>query len=381
MSTYHQMGHDSRNLLNIPELSQFSGAILSPVNYCETDIISQITLMRTSPGFEMIFDPQLYYPRTERGLLRDWEYFPREADTADVQSERWWQRVVDDIVSTCSRINPAAACSPIFAPNVFPNEYFNQTVEIGNYFVSSLNGLNIRPIQTLICGLNDLTLPTRALEIASIISRTHAQSIYLVFVSNIIPRRELNNTDELKGAMQLITALENSGLSVIVGFCSSDLLLWKAAGAASCATGKFFNLRRFTSSRFEEPAGPGGGQLPYWFEESLLGFLRESDIIRVRNANLLSERNYQNPFALQILQQMDEHPEQAWLGLSWRQYMYAFADLEQRLNEHVIDIQSLLRNAEQTWITLEDQGILMEEARNNGDWIRAWRRAVSELGI
>lgn len=378
MSTYHQMGHDSKNLLSAPELSQFSGAILSPVNYSELDIRSQIESMRNRPEFEMIFDPQLYYPRSERGVLRQWDYFPNEVDTADVQSENWWRGVIDNLVLTCTRIRPDAACSPILAPGSFTDEYFTLTVQTGNYFVSSLNNSGIRSIQTLLCGLNDLSRPTRAMEIASIISQTRANTIFLVFFSSIVPRRELNNTEELKGAMRLISSLENAGLSVIVGFSSSELVLWKAAGATSCATGKFFNLRRFTSSRFEEPS-EGGGQLPYWFEESLLAFLRESDIIRLRNANLLSVQNSSNPFAQQILQQMDTNPGQAWLALSWRQYLYAFADLERRLHGREEDISQLLASAEQIWLELEDRRILMEEARNNGEWIRAWRRALNEF--
>ena len=125
------------------------------------------------------------------------------------------------------------------------------------------------------------------LEIASIVSRTRAPYVYLVLISNVYPRREFADTEEIKGAMKLIYTLEDSGLKVIVGYSSSDVILWKSAGATACALGKFFNLRRFTSSRFQEPS-EGGGQLPYWFEESLLSFLRESDLIRVRDANLLS---------------------------------------------------------------------------------------------
>ena len=96
----------------------------------------------------------------------------------------------------------------------------------------------------------------------------------------------LSEVEEIKGAMRLIAAMRAAGLKVTVGFLSSDVLLWKAAGASHCATGKFFNLRRFTRTRFEEPRGQGGGQLPYWFEESLMAFLRQSDVQRIMPMNL-----------------------------------------------------------------------------------------------
>jgi hypothetical protein len=378
MAVYHQMGHHSENLLWDSRLSLYSGAILSPVNYSEADIISQVEHANRQSNFEMIFDPQLYYPRSDRGLLTSWSYFPNDVDTTDLGSEKWWRNVIDNVIDTCQRIKPTAACSPALAPNVFNTEYFSMITRLGNYFVESLESSGINPIQTLVCGLSYLSQSDKAAEIASIISRTKAETIYLIFISDIAPRRELNNTEEIKGAMRLISALESAGLSVIVGFSSSDLILWKAAGATACATGKFFNLRRFTSSRFEEPS-EGGGQLPYWFEEALLAFLRESDVLRVRKAGLLSEASMANPFGIEILNRLDNCPGQAWLALGWRQYLYAFADIEKRIEENALDVNELLMKAEKLWLILEDKAILMEEMRNNGEWVRIWRRAMVEF--
>lgn len=377
MGVYHQMGHDTKNLLHIDELSSFSGAILSPINDPETGISAQINSLREREGFETVFDPQLYYPRSERGHLREWSYFPQEVDTSDISSEAWWQEVTERMAEACIRINPHSACSPAFTPVIYQNDYYAMMVRICDFFGEVLRGTKIRPIQTVMAGLADLSVPSRALEIASIISRTKADLIYLVLVGSTEPRRELANTEEIKGAMRLISAFEQNDLRVIVGFSSSDFVLWKAAGASICATGKYFNLRRYTSSRFAEPS-EGGQQLPYWFEESLLAFLRESDVIRVRNRDALSEASLCNPFGLQILETLDTMPEQAWLALSWRQYMNAFSNLEERIENGTVDISRLLIEAERRWLSLDDASILMEEPRNNGGWIRAWRRALIE---
>lgn len=377
MSSYHQMGHDTINLVSDQNLSQYKGAILSPVNYNEEKVIAQVVGMRQKEGFESIFDPQLYFPRTERGKLREWSYFPSDVDTTIITSESWWKKVVQDITITCQRINCHSACSPVFAPRSYTNDYYSMMINIGNYFASEVSKINITPLQTVLVGLNDLSSEQRSQHIASIVSQTVAERIYLVFVSDVVPRREFSNSEELKYAMKLINILEDSGITTLIGFCSSDFVLWKEAGATSCATGKFFNLRRFTSSRFDEPTA-GGGQLPYWFEENLMAFLRESDIIRIQRSNLLSEASRNNPFSQKILDQMRTSPGTAWLSLSWRQYMYAFADLENRIDLGKVKASNLLRDAEINWLTLEDQNILMEEARNNGEWIRMWRRALSE---
>lgn len=381
MPAYHQMGHDSENLLLEAGLEAFRGMIASPVNYSESDMNLQIAGVRAAAGrndFDVVFDPQLYYPRTERGYLRDWPYFPTDVDTGDRNSDAWWEPLANSLASTIGSMSVNAICSPAEVPRAFPDAYFEQSVRVGNMLAGALRGSAVRPIQTVIVGLAELSTPQRALEVASTVSATKCSGIYLVLVGSTEPRRELAHVEELKGAMRLIHALEREAeLPVLVGYCSTDLVLWKAAGATSVATGKFFNLRRFTLSRFEEPGG-GGGQLPYWAEESLLGFLRESDITRVQGEQLLSPASMSNPFGQRILQQLSQQPGKAWLALGWRQYMHWFADVEQRIGEGSADVKAMLRDAENNWRQLEDADVLMEEQRNDGTWLRSWRRALAE---
>ncbi len=375
MSVYHQMGHDSINLVDTKELSDFAGAIISPVNYNEAQVLQHIAKIRHRTSFEWLFDPQLYYPRSDRGELPGWSYFPSNVDTVDISSEAWWSGVVAGVVETCTRLRPSAACSPAFAAPVYTDDYYAMMVSIGNEFSGALRGTGIDPVQTVIVNLADLSQQNRAMEIATVVSRTLAQSIFLIYVSDTAPRREVKDPTQLVGGMRLINALERAGLPVTVGYSSSESILWKYAGATHLSTGKFFNLRRFTKTRFEEPT-EGGGQLPYWFEENLLAFLRESDVVRAQRENLLSERSLANPFAAGILGCIGD--AKAWLGLSWRFYMYAFCDLESRVHIGQTPVPDLLLTAERNWMQLEDQGILMEEPRNDGSWIRPWRQAAAE---
>jgi hypothetical protein len=378
---YHQMGHDSENLLGETGLGAFGGMIVSPVNYSEERVAAQIAAIRgedRGENFDVVFDPQLYSPRTERGRLREWSYFPSDVDTADRSADDWWNSLVDRMTPTALGLSVNAVCSPAEVPRAYTDLYFSQCVRVGNMLAAALQGTGVRPVQTAIVGLADLSTPARALSIASQVSSTKCDGIYLVLVGSTEPRRELVHVEELKGAMRLIHALEREAqIPVIVGFSSTDALLWKAAGATSVATGKFFNLRRFTLSRFEEPEG-GGGQLPYWAEESLIGFLRESDLTRVNAQKLLSAVNDTNPFAQAILTQLANQPGRAWVALGWRQYMHWFADIERRLRDQIAQPRDLLIQAEQNWRMLEDIDVLMEEARNDGSWLRAWRRALAE---
>jgi hypothetical protein len=263
----------------------------------------------------------------------------------------------------------------------YPDDYFARMVSVGDQLCTRLADCGLRVVQTAVVGMPELAEVGRPLAIASILSRSRTNHVYLVLVSRAEPRRELAEVEEIKGAMRLIAAMEAAGIEVTVGFSSSDVVLWKAAGASHCATGKFFNLRRFTRTRFEEPGGSGGGQLPYWFEESLMAFLRQSDVQRVIPMNLPNLEPSPNPFGAQILQQFTADPEKAWLGLAWRQFMFWFADIERRLGSAAVTPGSLLRNADSNWRTLDDADFLMEERRNDGGWIRPWRRALAEFRV
>lgn len=381
MAAYHQMGHDSENLLRTEELAQYRGAILSPVNYDQTKVAAQIEWARQHDQFETIFDSQLYVPTSERGCLREWAYFPNDVDTADLSSDTWWTRILSSVIDVCMALQPNAVCSPAVLPSLYTDDYFTRIVDAGNQLCVLLADTGLQPIQTAIVGLPELASTARSMTIASILSRSRANRIYLVFVSPTEPRRELSDVEEVKGAMRLIAALRSAGLQVLVGFASSDVALWKAAGASDCATGKFFNLRRFTRTRFEEPRGQGGGQLPYWFEESLMAFLRQSDVQRVLPMDLPRLATASNPFGEQILRQLANEPDKAWLALAWRQFLFWFADLEARLESGTVTATQLLRNADNNWRTLEDSDFIMEERRNDGGWIRPWRRAIAEFRV
>lgn len=373
MPAYHQMGHDSRNLLDNAELAAYNGAIVSPVNYTEAETRSQIGRLQT-PTFDFIFDPQLYFPQTNRGVLHDWPHVPADVDTADQSSLPWWEALVGRVVETGRRLEAHAICSPAIVPRSYTNDYYDVLAQVGTMLAKTADGHT--PVQTLLVPLTDLADRDRAFAIASIMSRTECERIYLIFVTDLEPRRELADAAALAGGMLLIWLLERSGLRVLVGFASSDVVLWKSAGATSCATGKFFNLRRFTKSRFEEPAG-GGGQLPYWIEESLFAYLRETDVIRVRGEGLIAEAGMRNPLRQPIFDAIEAGDP--WLALSWRHYMWWFADFEGRMARGEADPRFLLQQAENSWLSLQDRDVLFEEPRNNGSWIRPWRQALSDF--
>jgi len=373
MPCYHQMGDKSSNLLFEADLGAYAGAVLSPVNEDSASLAALMARMRSRrPDFEMVFDPQLYFPQSEQGQLRSWPHFPSDVDTADLGARAWWTSTNDQLAGVVNGLNPHAVCSPTVVPKAFRNDYYSLMVEVGEDLKAKVSGCSV--LQSVIISLDDMTTAARAQEVASIISKSSLDRIFLVIVSDINPRRELSEVEGLKGVMRLIRLLEGGDQQVLVGFSSTDMALWKAAGATSCATGKHFNLRRFTRSRFDPPTG-GSGQLPYACEESLLALLRASDVVRVQAAGAFSAATLANPYTAQILQSIND--VHAWLGLGWRHYLWWFANFEARANRS--SVMDALRHADRLWKDFDALPLLMEERNNDGAWVRQWLRALVEF--
>ena len=377
MAAFHQIGHDSENMLFEPELSMFRGAVMSPVNYGPED--SALLCGRSREklnNFALWFDPQLYVPESTRGQLPTWPYLPGDFDTSDPSERRWWDATISKpLLEACLQFRPDIVCSPVALPKNFTNDYYTVSVAVGNEFAARAASLSLDVAQTIIISGADLLLPNRPMEIASIASRTDAEWIYLLVNNDKHPRRENEESLELEAILRVMAALKEAELKLMVGYCSSDMVLWKAAGVDSVASGKFFNLRRFNRIRFDEPTDKGK-QLPYWFEESLMAFLREDDVARLERENWLGDASRSNPLCQAIL---DRERGTPWLRLSWRQYLWWFANCEARLTSGVVTADRLLEEAEERWTVVREK-VLMVERENTGAWIRPWRAALKGFG-
>jgi hypothetical protein len=280
MSAYLQMGHDTENLVGAEDLDEFTGIILSPVNRDPEQIAERMPLFRKAGDYDIVLDPQLYIPRGNREHLVNQPYFPDAFDTTDFSSPEGWTDIVGRLSGFAVNLAVDAVASPVIMPRRWADEFYDTTVETSRMLSAEVDN-TIRVLTTCLVSLSDLANATRAREIGSVMTRHDTDGFYVVLQTDFEPRREIYDSEGLSSFMYLLSLLQKHA-PVTVAYSSSDMLLFKAAGAENCGTSKFFNLRRFTPSRFDEPPGGGGGQLPYWFEQSLLGFLREADIRRLQ---------------------------------------------------------------------------------------------------
>ena len=381
MAAYMQMGHHTENLVGEEDLQGFSGIVLSPMNRSFDQLHTDVMDFRNQGITDVLLDSQLYYPRTERRKLRTHKYFPNDLDTADTSDIQWWVQINAALTDYGQKLKVDKVASPVVEPHVWNDDYYYVTAQVANDLKSKLAGF-ASCLYTVMVSMREMSQENMPLRIASLVADTICDGYYVVFVSDIEPRREFDNAIELAGMLIFLIELKRTGKPIWISFCGSDIIMFKCAGADHCCTGKFFNLRRFTRSRYEEPAG-GGGQLPYWFEHSLLGFLREPDILRLQRegkGDLLGGLHSGNHWARLIMRQLADGKGEPWLRLAWRQYLSWFWQTELLLNDNPIELVSnWLKTAERNWLTLEDEDVLLEEPRNDGRWLRPWRQALSRM--
>lgn len=376
------MGHNTENLVGCSGLENYNGIILSPVNRTLSELVSDTNKFRSQIS-DIVLDPQLYVPNYARGKLGEHSYYPSDLDTADLSSQTWWSNLHQNLAAVASELNINTLASPAIIPRIFNEDYVEAICS--NYMhLKQCCDREIKCILTITIPYSVSSDLNSVRRFTSIMSRFDIDGFYVVFMGEVEPRREITDVPALSGAMFFGHLLSRINRNVIISHCSSDMILYKYAGIRSCATGKYFNLRRFTRSRFEEPPSGGGGQLAYWFEHSLLGFLRTADIARVLASeeyrSLIGTAFSSNEWADSILMNLNSGNPAAWVADGWKQYLSWFANTEHSLNGGDSNnlISGWLKDAEINWLNLEDSNILFEEPRNNGDWIRPWRLALSD---
>lgn len=382
MASYLQLGHDSWNLLEEEDIGSYTGLVLSPVNDAPTDVQTRLArLGELRDELEVILDPQMYNPAVDKGKMDQWAYFSVDYATADHADAGWWSQRGREIVEQGAQLGVDAVCSPALCPRAFTDDYYSLMVEVADATKRHGDGHGIQTMLTAIVSLRDLANPARAMAIASILSRSSCERIYLTFLNEDVPPREpLMDGAGIPTAVHLIRLL-SAEMRVHVAFACHDLLLWKFAGAADISTGKFMNLRRFSPGRWQEE-DPGGRQVAYWNEGPLLARLREADVALLLRHGWLDGRDMtNNPSEARILEIIRSGAGTPWLKLSWMQYLRWASNMEAAWHGSPAAAEASLDAADRSWGEVVDRKrILFQDRFNNGDHVRAWLNALREGG-
>jgi hypothetical protein len=350
---------------------------LSPVNSDPEQMAERLNAIENRDALDVVFDPQFYIPRSVQGQLPTWPYFDAGCDTTDLGNLDWWsercQQLVDEAPLAVTSI-----CSPAQIPRTFDGAYYEATVACAEQLAKAAEARKLSVLLTAVVSFRELAAEGASNRIATMLTRTQLNRVYLIFFDDLTAREQWTDTEALLGAMKLIRTLERAGTTVLVGYCGLDMMLWKFSGATSVATGKFFNLRRFGPERWQD-VQTEGRIVEYWTEESLVTWLRENDVLLLRRRAPELLNLDRNPFSAQIVDALTATPRNPWRALSWRQYLWWFADAERRIATNRAEALEILGRADANWAHVDRQRILMFDRTTNGDWLRPWLNASNEL--
>lgn len=379
MASYLQLGHDSWNLLQEPDIGEYSGLVLSPVNDAPADVANRLArLGELRDGLDVILDPQMYNPAFEKGKMDEWAYFSKDYETADQGDLNWWAQRGHEVVEQGAQLGVDAVCSPAFVPKLFTDAYYSFMVEVGDAMKPDADSHGQETLLTAIVSLRDLNNPARAMSIASILSRSSCDRVYLIFLNEDVPARQpMKDEAGLPTAVHLVRLLSEA-MRVHVAFASHDLVLWKFAGATDISTGKYMNLRRFSPGRWNDEES-GGRQVAYWNEGPLLARLREADVANLNRRGWFDDRNFEsNPAGARILEIIRSGKKVAWVKLSWVQYLRWASNVESLWHGNAAAVENSLLAANHNWGLLSD--ILFQDRFNDGAHVRDWINAIREGG-
>jgi hypothetical protein len=380
MSAYLQQGHGSWGLLEEPDVGDYVGVVLSPVNDGPDAVRSGLARLKDRRNdLEVILDPQLYNPSLDKGKLSEWGYYSADFETADHGDVGWWGARGKEVVDAAHGVEADCICSPAIFPREFSDDYYRLVTEVADVTAAHAREKNIDTLLTAIVRLRDLANPARASQIASVLSGSDCDRIYLTFYAeDLEPKQPLNDGAGLAGAVHLVRLL-SLHFRVHVAFCGHDLVLWKYAGAEDVSSGKFFNLRRFTPSRWRDDEA-GGRQVSYWNEGQLFTLLRDQDVLRLDRDRWFDGRSFNlNPYGEQILGILRAGSGTPWLKLSWQQYLRWVANADQLYSDTGKCIE-MLDKADAKWGELAAKRILFVDRPNDGSNIRTWLNALHEGG-
>lgn len=374
MKPYIQLGWASDNLIRPCAKMGFQGAIWSPVDLDQEKVQSKIKNLG-GLGLDHVLDPQLFKPDLSTRSLSEWDFWPSAFRTADSTSIETWKTLASEVVRCAAKIGCGSAASPTLKPRIFTDDYYKHFTSVASHFNDIAEDNGVSPLQTVIIDADRLLSEDMAYRLASIVTSARSERYYVILYYQDPPRPASSDVDSLSSQMKFVSALRATGGQVMVGYAGTDVLLHGTAGADICATGKFLNLRAFSTKRFD---GSGGGRTShtYWYEEALLASIVSDDLQTVANEGLISGYSSQSIMYSRIRSAIAS--EDPWRKLSWLQFFDWFAKRACQASPSNSFAHDLVTTAAATYSDLDQKARRMLTPHLSSRFVRAYRRALED---
>lgn len=131
-------------------------------------------------------------------------------------------------------------------------------------------------------------------------------------------------------------------------------------------------------NRWSEDEQQGGRNIAYWCSEELLTLIRDQEVLRLDREKWFDGNNFSsNPHSERILSVLRSQSGEAWLKLSWLQYLRWFTNMTESISGPD-ETKALLADAAEAWKKIEKLGMFFLDSFNDGTHIRSWHSAFVE---
>lgn len=248
MELYLQLGHGMQALAQELIKSWGNGnVIISPVNLQQDKLVAFSKKIQAAGG-QVLFDPQMFYPKEGHLKLQAYDYWPTQG--VSITSGDGHAAINRELL----RINNLINSTDIILPGIEMSEEqfvygLNWMSSSASYFAQKTD----KPLLATLCLYPETIRNAAAIEVL-------VEQLKAVPVSGyyIIPHPSNNEyiVSDLSwviGLLKLVTCLKLAKKKVIVGYSNHQGLLYALANVDGIASGTYMNTRSFNPAKFKSP--------------------------------------------------------------------------------------------------------------------------------
>lgn len=260
MELYLQMGHGMKAMAEELIKSWGQGtAIISPVNMPQDKIAAFAEKIHKTGG-DVLFDPQMFYPKEGHIKLREYDYWPQEG--VSVSTENGYRFINQGLL----RINNEIGSSAIILPGKeISEESFAYGIDWLGASAAYFREKTDKPLLATICLFSETIRNPDSLErLVEDLKSIDVDGYY------VVPHPSNNEYivgDPLWtiGIMKLLSCLKLQKRIVVVGYSNHQGLMYSLAHIDGLATGTYMNTRSFVPSKFKFPKDMDVKQKSVWY--------------------------------------------------------------------------------------------------------------------
>lgn len=199
-------------------------------------------------GGNILFDPQMFYPKEEHIKLQAYDYWPSEG--CSIASADTHASINRELL----RINNSIGTSQITLPGIeMKEDLFEYNLEWLNSSVEFFGQKTDKDLFATLCLYPETIRNTVAIENLVEVLRVFPVAGYYIILHLSNNEYIVSDPMWVIGMMKLISCLKLSKRKVIVGCSNHQGLVYALAHADAIASGTYMNTRLFVPGKFKSP--------------------------------------------------------------------------------------------------------------------------------